>query len=391
MDAPRKSREAGLTMVEIMVSLLLVAIAAAFIFSIQVRTSQALRDQTSVSEVQQTLRAASDVIVRDLRQAGFLATVIKIANEQNTASPFVIQGIVVTNSSSGPDTLQIQYADTEVSAKIKKKEHGDGVPSFHSSETEVDSNVGFSANDIVLAVYTRPGSDLYAWGCMLEVTKTQGTDRIQHHPGTSIWNVPANEQCEDFKDVWEDYPYMIFVRAAIRLYRIKPSDPRGILQVSPSAGRHADDWVDIAVGIVDLQVALRVYQELGVDDNGDGNRDDDGDGDPERDWVSGDNLHLWSNERIAAGCVADDDVCVNKALTASVTLVAKTTKEITGPILDKTADIFEGDEDHRSNNKVGDHPGTTLPVTDTTSMYYGNPIFRSYTSTVDMRNLGIGE
>jgi type II secretory pathway pseudopilin PulG len=378
-------REAGLTMVEIMVSVLLVGIAAAFVFGIQVRTSQALRDQSAVSEVQQTLRAASDVIVRDLRQAGFLAKVIQIANDTNNANFFTVQGLSVGNGSTGPDTLRLQYADTSTSARIL--ETG---PSYNSAETTVDSNIGFGANDVLLAVYTEPGHDLYGWGCMLQVTKLQGTNRIQHQPGQSVWNAASNNQCDIFDGVWKNKPYMIFVRAAIRLYRIKPDDPRGILQVSPSGGNHANDWVDIAVGIVDMQVALRVYQEDGVDEDGDGNSDDDGDGDPERDWISSNNMGSWDSVRTCA----DGRPCTNQLLAASVTLLAKTTKEITGPMLERTPDLFEGTDAQRAWNKVGDRPGTDLPVSDTAawpaSMYAGNAVYRTYTSTVDLRNLGIG-
>ena len=54
----------GITLVEIMVALLLVSIAAAFTFGIQIRASGAFRDQATVAELQQTMRAVSDLLVK---------------------------------------------------------------------------------------------------------------------------------------------------------------------------------------------------------------------------------------------------------------------------------------------------------------------------------------
>jgi hypothetical protein len=74
-----------------------------------------------------------------------------------------------------------------------------------------------------------------------------------------------------------------------------------------------------------------------------------------------------------------------------VTLLAKT--EVQGVDVGKTPDLVEDGkiEEFLAYNRVGDRAGTTLPVTETTSMYYGDNVYRSFTSTIDMRNLGVGK
>ncbi len=358
----RRRLDAGLTMVEIMVSVLLVGIAAAFVFSIQVRTSQALRDQSAVSEVQQTLRAATDLIVSDLRQAGYLARSIKINNGGGTST---VTGLAITNSSTAVDDLRLQYADTSVSAHVVSGS------ARSAASTPVDDSSGFKEGDVILAVYTEPGHVLYGQGCAMMVTSVGGGTLGHAVTSGNPWNSGTNDQCSAFDAVWGTYPYMVIARAALRKYRVAPDDPRGILQVSPSGGVRADDWVDIAVGVVDMQFAMRVYEP---DDT---LLDDDGDLDTTRDWYSG--------ELMESILDADPD---NQLLSVSVTLVAKTTKNVNTTILDKTPDLFEGsDKDH---NRVGDVEGTELPVTDKSSMYFGDVIFRTYTTQVDMRNMGIG-
>jgi hypothetical protein len=82
--------------------------------------------------------------------------------------------------------------------------------------------------------------------------------------------------------VWDD-GYTTFTKIALRAYRIKPGDARGILQMS-NTNLLGDNWIDLAVGIVDMQLALRVYEPDDLIN------DRDGDGDPQRDWYSGDEM-----------------------------------------------------------------------------------------------------
>ena len=161
--------QAGLTLVEVMVSLLLVGIAAAFVFSIQVRTSQALRDQSTVAEAQQVLRAASDLIVSDLRQAGYKAKSISL---NGTSGVAVSGSLSIHNSSSGPDSVKLQYADTSFTAHIMD------TAARNPGEIEVDDNTGFRDGDTILAVYLKTLDAAYGTGCLMTATGRTGTTKV---------------------------------------------------------------------------------------------------------------------------------------------------------------------------------------------------------------------
>lgn len=362
---PARDSQAGLTMVEIMISLLLVSVAAAFVFSIQMRTSTALRDQQAIAEMQQTLRSASDQIVRDLRGAGYLARKVRIAKEggSGTCTPddanlFELNGVTVDNNSGAPDIVRMISADSSVQA---------AVASTGEAATVVDAVDGFAEGDNILLVSRDPGPpSTVGIGCVLHITHIDAaTKTLEHTAGTSI-NLANNCQCVEVFGK----QMLLVTKINLRAYRVSPSDARGVLQMSPTGGI-VNDWVDMAVGIVDLQLALRV-----LENPGDG-VDQDGDGFTDKDWYSGDNMEAALTP------------AANQLLTASVTLVAKTTKEVNGIALAQSPDVFEADAG-ASNNRVGDRAGTPLPVTDNTSMYYGDFVYRSYTSTVDLRNMGVG-
>jgi hypothetical protein len=371
-------------MVEIMVSLVLVAVAAGFVFAIQSRTSQVLRDQSSIAEVQQTLRVATEQILRDLRLAGYLAKSINMpvpngGNPTKQGGKCIADGaailntgpVSVVNSSTGPDLLRLQYGNTAIQARISEKG-----PSFHASTTDVDDSSGFETGDLAIAVHTR--EPLLGHGCAIQVTKvsanpSSGKDRIGHNHGqASDINKPSNCQCDDIEAVWDD-GYTVFTKVALRGYRIKPADPRGILQMT-SSNLLGDNWVDLAVGIVDMQIALRVYQPDDLIN------DYDGDGDPQRDWFSGEEMETVLG--------TDPD---NELLQISVTLLAKT--EVHGVEIDSTPDLVEPGkiEGFLTFNRVGDRIGTSLPVSDVTSPYFGENVYRSFTATIDFRNLGVGK
>ncbi len=357
-------RQSGITMVEIMVAVLLVSIAAAFTFGIQVRTSGAFRDQATVAELQQTLRAVSDMMVRDLRLTGYRALMLRTANGSPTTDIYAVE---VQNNAGGygSDILRLQYGDDSKLAHVPQN------AAMTRDQTEVDALGGFAQGDLAIAS-TRTVGAKQQHGCILLITGTNaGPPATLGHAGTQTpWNANLNPQCDDIWPLWND-SYLTFSKAVLRSYRIRPGDVRGVLEMSPSGGAVANDWTPLAVGIVDMQVAIR------VDQPGDAT-DEDGDGDPTKDWFSGDNMNG------ARLLVANSNI-----IQVSVTFLAKSSKEVGGATLPRTPDLFDASKP-LTQNSVGDHAGTTLPVTDTTSPYYGTFIYRTYTSTVDLRNVGVG-
>jgi prepilin-type N-terminal cleavage/methylation domain-containing protein len=375
----------GLTLVELMISLLLVAVVAAFTFGIQIRGSHAFRDDAQVAELQQTLRAASDLLERDIRQAGYHAKALRTALLAGGTVSLLPLAVRDNPSGDGTDIVELQYADESAIAHVTT-----GGPAWDQSGAIVDSLGGLQTNDVVMAVRTRecqqPGGAPpipVGGGCILQLTPPASGTNIQYLAGYGVFNAPGNNHCTQTgfdlsvpsggvgagsPACWTD-GYNVVSRAVLRAYRIKPADPRGVLQMSPTRGLQ-NDWVDLAFGVVDLQIAVRVYEPAsGVDP--------DGDGDPLRNWYSGPAMNA---------AVANP---ANQPLQLAFTLVAKTVGEVSSASVTRTPDVLEAAQPI-DYNKVGNHPGTDLPVTDPASPFFGNHLYRWYTVRVDLRNLGIG-
>lgn len=395
-----EDRQRGLTMVEIMVSLVLVAIACAFVFSIQVRMSSALRDQSTVSEVQQTLRSASDLVSRDVRMAGFLAQSVGTGTIPLLGK--VQTPVEVVNGGAGPDQITIMYADSSTVAVVATTNSSISFlnPLSLFETTVIDPTglratpvTGFAVGDAVLATRGVPlfnGNGDVTFpsgvGCVMGITGIVPPDKIVTNPlFGSIWNLLANLQCTgllsnllgavlDLTPVWNDGKTE-FVHMVYRTYRIKPlaTDPRGVLQMcewtkSPSFCDQniASNWTDLALGIVDMQIALRAQMSANASPCA-------ADADATHDWFSSDNM----NDLLTTLPQS------SKVVEVSITLLAKSTKEVQGVALDKTPDLWEV---NKLCNHIGDVDGTVLPQTSTASPYYGDHVYRTYTQTVELRN-----
>ena len=374
-------------MIEIMVSVALVGIATAFVFSIQIKMSAALRDQQTVSETQQTLRSASELILRDLRMSGYLAQQVAVVPAPGV-SPWTVSPIGPVSVANGgvdlaPDQILILYADTSAAAPINSNFVvlpliANGPDAYYNpAGTYVSTVAGFATGDRVLLTHAGIGAVTgIGIGCILGVTGVTAPNVIKTDPaGGAPWNTPSNAHCTgvpNFTTFFDD-GQTEFTKVVIRSYRIRPGDPRGVLEMSPSGGRVAGDYQALALGIVDMQIALRIgTPATGTILAGACATD----ADAHHDWVSSDNM--------SGPFVADARV-----VEVSLTLLAKTTKEVQGVTITQTPDLFDGDLAHRACNHVGDVTGTPLPVTASTSPYFGEHAYRTYTATVDLRNANV--
>lgn len=375
MTACGRRSERGVTLVELMVTLLVSSLAVGFTFRIYGQSSLTYRSQMRVSELQQTLRTAKDMLVRDLRQAGALAANLHLGA---SGVDLIYPAVTVDNDAdrTGPDKLRLLGADLSCLAGVTGPGNSTASGStssaaWNSGETRVSSSVCFAVNDT--AALVRRADPGKGTSCVMKITgKTTGRfDRLEHAAGAVPWNLSANAQC---LSVSTSSPYdgnTVAVKFAARTYRIKPNDRRGVLQVSPSAEFVAGDWQDLALGFVDLQVALRVYDPNGLIDH-------DSDGDPKRNWYSSDNMEsptLLTADR--------------QLLQARISLVARTVSDIEGVASARTPELIAAGKP-LAHNGIGDRPAIVVPVADTTSRYHGNHLYRYTSSLVEFRNLGIG-
>lgn len=403
----------GVTIIEMMVSLVVVSIAVGFVFRIYATSSVAFRSQTQISEAQQTLRAARDKVMFDVRMAGYFSEGLQglvdptgggfnggggpKGGTGDDADAFTYAPVSFINSADGPDELRVVYADTSCLSRVKcRKCPGggkgctstctEGGPPFNAAVTEVTQLSCFEDGDIAIAVRTRnvEGGSKKGDGCIMKITGlVGGGPKLQHNHGQGApYNEVQNSQCANIEEDWAD-GYTMFLKFEARAYRIKPSDGRGILQVSESGGLVADDWQDIAQGIVDMQFAVLQYQPNNASDvDGDGATDEDGDGDPERDWISGENLEndLFEEEETV--------------LQVRISMVGRTIGQVEGILTETLPAFMEGND--ADNNELGDReeidlaainaPGTGDPD----STWYGSYVYRWSTTLVDLRNVGVG-
>jgi prepilin-type N-terminal cleavage/methylation domain-containing protein len=376
----RRQPQGGFTLIELMVSLVVVSIAVGFIFRVYATTSVAYRSQAQVSELQQTLRTAKQKLTHDLRMAGFMARQLQSALDPTqmnwlgggamvATNVYSVAPIAVINSATGPDQIRIVGADTSCATHVIRLG-----PAWNPSQSTVAGESCFVTGDLVVAVRTAQPNQ--GAGCILKLTYVQpaggGPAVLQHSSNGFPWNTTANAHCENISANWND-GYTAFYKLNARAYRIQPNDTRGTLQVSMTGNMLGgiNDWQDLAVGFTDMQVAVQQWQP------NDTSSDPDGDGDTRRDWKSGSNM--WAPPLVNA---------TDSVLQMRVTLVAHTSSPVEGVTTTTTPDLMGNPP---SANPIGDHAAIDLTtITNPSSPLFGEFAYRSVSTVIDFRNLGVG-
>jgi type IV pilus assembly protein PilW len=106
MKAENRFNARGLTLIELLVALVIFALAIAGIYRIFVFQSRAYTVQDQVVEVQQGTRSAMEILLRDLRMAGY-------DNDSSSSKVSVLNPIVVGDGSkANPIIVEFEYDDT---------------------------------------------------------------------------------------------------------------------------------------------------------------------------------------------------------------------------------------------------------------------------------------
>lgn len=134
--------EGGFTLVELMMSLVIFAVAVAGILSVAVSLTQGFREQRQAITAQDAVRSPLDIIADALRQASPGVTDPRKVYDANTCT----QGaIVVTNSTTASDTLSVIYAAGGVVTTATAN-----VATGSAGSVAVTSNTGLAIGDYVL-------------------------------------------------------------------------------------------------------------------------------------------------------------------------------------------------------------------------------------------------
>lgn len=359
---PVRRTTGGFTLTELMVSVVISGIVSISILGLQSQLANLFRAQNKLSEAQQTGRAAADAVGRDLRMAGFMLTDgLTVALTTEGSVPRAFPQLFVRNgdtASDFADTVVVAFADTSALTTVTG-----GLSS--ASSTPVASVAGFAPGDLIVASNQNIG-------CIMKVTSVTGSS-LDHGTAGGPWNSSTNAQCDALAGVWGDGTTQI-AKLTLRGYRVRPGDPRGVLEVSPSGTVVANDWQEVAQGVLDLQVAIQVREP------GD-TADLDGDGDPTLDWYSG--------SAMSTAMDSPPLPAPQKApMSARISLVARggteqPTSETLTPQLCVTS--------RPNNNDLGDHCSFAIStITSNASRYYHASAMRKSTIVVDLRNLGTG-
>lgn len=157
--AARRAGSAGFTLVEVlsaMVIFSIVVVAAYATFEFQ---HASFTTQNRVVEAQENLRAALDMMTRDIRLAGYgVPASVTLPAGMLPAGDNSIRNVVPRNRTTGPDDLYVLYAydmDSNVPSAVLTSAMGAPAISIH-----VDNVTGFTQGDYII-VRNGTSSDLF--------------------------------------------------------------------------------------------------------------------------------------------------------------------------------------------------------------------------------------
>lgn len=427
--------ERGLTLIELMISLLVASLLVGFVFSVHVSLSGGYRSQATVSDLQQKARAARDLLTQSIRTAGFHVTSFQTAHNRPYGvvnagpRPYGPVQIVdnVDGDANGAEADGLRVYETDPSRVNTIASYDSATNTFALSDVSQ-----FEVDDIV-AIVQQNIADIDADGeaeavfrvCVAQVTDVVNAGMGLEFAETSDWNsmnssadeTDLETNCSDLDFVGIDAtinaasfadnaPNWTIEAWKARSFRIDPGvdsgdqatrQSWGILQVNESGelspNPQPTDWTSLDIGFADLQLASRYWEPC--DSVGNLTQDADGDGDPQRDWYSSVNQ---ADDDPALNGVFPDALCSNgtaspapSLVQVSVSITVKSNGEVTSAPT-KTAPAPTPTAGTADNNAFGNHsaPELDLPAASRSVRYRGDFVLRWTSAIVDTRNLGVG-
>lgn len=167
--------EAGFTLVEVMSAFVILAIAVTAAYATFTFQHASFTTQNEVVEAQQNLRAAMDMLSRDVRLAGYgVPAAVRLPAGMLASGDNTIRNVVPLNRSTAPDDLYVLYAyDMDSSLPQAKLAAALGAP---GATIYVDNVTGFSVNDYII-VSNGSEADLF----QITGTPDAGTGALPHN------------------------------------------------------------------------------------------------------------------------------------------------------------------------------------------------------------------
>jgi prepilin-type N-terminal cleavage/methylation domain-containing protein len=296
---PRRDRpQAGFTLIELMIALLLFSFAIAGILSVAVTTTRSFREQRRIIQTEQAVRAPLDFIVDAIRQVSpGVPTIVGNANLPSLRNSFPpcpgVGAVSFVDNTNAPDELEIVYASggivTTAHSAVSATSNTVLVPSAHVDQ--------FAAGDFLVI------SD-GVYGTLLKVTGVTG----------NTLQIAADSSCADPAQGFPvTYPIgSLIVRAQRARFTVErfdgdPNQPWTLYMDPDGAGPLAKE--PIAEGVEDMQIAI------GVDTDNDNFISEVGQVAGDDEWI---------------GNVAGEVLPLGTIRAVRIALVAYDTKDITG-------------------------------------------------------------
>lgn len=235
-------QQAGFTLLELMMGMVVAGIVVAAAFSILTTTSKAMRANEQIVDTQQNLRMAMELLVRDIKLAGFGNPGVPVGN---CSYGIVPSDQTVTGADSGPDSVQMLVPTIRASGSNRWTLSG---PTNSSGTTQITLQPGAVA-DMVSSGLTVGSYVSLSGSATAQVTGLDDT------ASTINVSIPA--------PLWFQQDDPVYLLQCIRYQVVVPPDPtnlcggnapcltRGVAGVVTGPNAEAP----IGEGIEDLQLA----------------------------------------------------------------------------------------------------------------------------------------
>jgi prepilin-type N-terminal cleavage/methylation domain-containing protein len=253
--------QAGFTLVELMISLVILSVAVAATFGLSTSMMNSYRDHRRMVQVERAGRAAMETLAEALRNGSPGVASGNIIDLTGDCASF--GGISVTNSTTGPDSVDIVYAAGGAITSAR------AAFSDPSAQLEVADASGFSAGDLALIVATSSAAPADSHGHLVQVDAVSAPAG-----GNPNWILDVSNPCgatsisvvTSTGTVTSYDQGSLVLRARRGRFYIDTPAALGVptLMYDPDGAAGGEAAEPLAMGIEELQIAV------GYDANGDG-------------------------------------------------------------------------------------------------------------------------
>jgi prepilin-type N-terminal cleavage/methylation domain-containing protein len=213
----------GFSLLELLVAIFLGVLVVTAVYSLFIMQNQSYINQNVVSEMQQNVRMAMNILSAEFRMAGFGFSIN--GDYKTTAAATPTYAVAPTNSTSGPDSVSLQYG-------INPTILTSALANSTTSPMSVSSISGFAQNDYII------------------ISDGQNASRLQINGVPSVNSIPYTTISPS------NFPSGGYGTGS-RVYKLKQVSYRVSNNTLQSSTNGGVTWQDVVYQIEDLQLAYQ--------------------------------------------------------------------------------------------------------------------------------------